>query len=408
MNWDTIECQLPTRCQERFMNMCKHHSIELGRMQYHGEYVRFVMKGRDYRKIPPICGKINAHPHIRKRKGLCFELQKARRNWTFYLALVIFVVSLWGQSRYVWRINFGGNYKYTEETLLRELHRQGVTRLMLRSKIVSSDIESNIRRRFDDISWVSAEEDGSHLNIFIKEKKETKVATPKQPGNLVAPCDGVIKKIAVERGVAKVEQGVSVKKGQILIAGAVPVRNEAGENAKENYVEAKGEITLSCTKNVQKEFPAKEKKKSYTGKKNHVFCLRLGEQLISFANPLKNLDNSGKYDIINSVCAENDKTGEERFFEVWHKVFYEYKIMDYTYSEQEIKSLGKTYFRRNVKDIRKADHVVVSSRYGMKQLQNGNWMLQGTIQYETTQLDYKEITISPNDGGLDGENRTDT
>lgn len=118
-------------------------------------------------------------------------------------------------SSYVWEISFQGQSTYTKETLLKAVNEMGVHRGMKRSRLFCDDIEKNIRERYSDISWVSAEEKGSHLVISIKEaEKLVPRQSEQKPCHLVAARDGIVREISVNRGLAAVKKGQKVKKAR--------------------------------------------------------------------------------------------------------------------------------------------------------------------------------------------------
>ena len=78
-----IECQVPGGHLERFMNLCRHHEIELWKVKEREKQAVFFMYAAEYSKLRPLARKTKTVPHIRKKCGFPFWCLKARRDWTF-------------------------------------------------------------------------------------------------------------------------------------------------------------------------------------------------------------------------------------------------------------------------------------------------------------------------------------
>ena len=105
------------------------------------------------------------------------------------------------------------------------------------SQVDCAGIARDIRREYEEIIWVSASLEGTRLLIRVKENetglsqegKNQQSREETEPVDLVAKEDGVITSMIVREGVAQVEEGQEVKKGDVLVSGQVPVKNDAGE-----------------------------------------------------------------------------------------------------------------------------------------------------------------------------------
>ena len=289
---------------ERFMNMCRHHRINLWKIQREEE-VCFSLAAKDFKKIQPLVRKTGICPHIKQKKGFPFFLWQMKTNWTFYSGFLLFLVLLSVLSSFVWEIQFRGQCTYTKETLLKTVNSMQIHRGMKRSRLVCDDIEKNIREVYPDISWVSAEEKGSLLVISIKEaEKEIEREKGGRPCHLVADYAGVVKKISVNRGIALVKPGQRVKKGQVLISGVLPITGDDDTVVEKVPVVAKGEVELYVEQNISKEIPVQIQEKKYTGRTLKKYEYEMNNCSICIKNPIKRFNKSCKYDIITTVFAE--------------------------------------------------------------------------------------------------------
>lgn len=114
---------------------------------------------------------------------------------------------------------------------------------MRKNRINSDEIEKEIRRKYNDISWVCAEVKGTNLIVHIKENYITEISAKEDKTyDLIANRDCTIKSILVRKGKGVVKAGDKVKKGDVLISGIVDVFNESGEKIFTKLCNADGDV----------------------------------------------------------------------------------------------------------------------------------------------------------------------
>lgn len=336
-----ITCRVERGHWERFMNLCRHHNIKLWNVKADEKRVVFCLFCRDYKILRKFVGKTGVVPRIGKKKGLPFVCLRALRDWTFTLGLVLFFAALRVLSMFVWQINYYGQQEYTKETIRKEVTAMGVYRGMFRKDLDCDSIERNLRERYQNMSWVSAEEKGCVLNIKIKEgTAEKKVAEEDtKPCHVVAPCSGRIKSIVTKEGTARVKKGKKVKKGDILIRGIVEIRDDSDTVVKKNGVHAAGEITIVTTKKYSDRINITHVNKNKTGKDIRVYTVQCGGTRFSVKNPLKWFDNSSNYDIISNVCVDEEFIPLNASLKVTGKTYVAYEKQEAQYTEGEAEQI---------------------------------------------------------------------
>ena len=394
---------------ERFMNMCRHHRINLWKIQREEE-VCFSLAAKDFKKIQPLVRKTGICPHIKQKKGFPFFLWQMKTNWTFYSGCLLFLVLLSVLSSFVWEIQFRGQCTYTKETLLKTVNSMQIHRGMKRSHLVCDDIEKNIREIYPDISWVSAEEKGSLLVISIREA-EKKIEREKggRPCHLVADYDGVVKKISVNRGIALVKPGQRVKKGQVLISGILPITGDDDTVVEKIPVVAKGKVELFVEQDITKEISVETQEKKYTGRILKKYEYQLGNQSICIKNPIKRFNKSCKYDIITTVFAE--KKFYPFHFSVGKRTYQyrEYRWSTKKRSKTEIRQVGEKIYQRYLRKLKEAEFNVVTHTAKIRNSAPGIWKLEGHIGFLCPKCTKKYISESEwqvekeTDGGENGE-----
>lgn len=272
---------------ERFLNLCSHHHIYIWDLRPCGNAYALHIGVRGFRHLRPLLKKSGARVRILERKGLPFFLHKYRRRKLFFGGMACCVLFLYLMSLFIWDIRIEGNRARTDEVIRRFLESKQVACGMLRAKVDCGRIVKDIRREYDDIIWVSAYVRGNCLLIRVKEntdRKEAGETTPSSgqaearragasPVDLVAEKDGVIRSIITRAGVPLVHAGDTVKKGDVLVRGAVEVVNDAGEVTGYHYRHADADIIAETTEDYEDVLPLTYKVRMTTGRKR--FFLRL-------------------------------------------------------------------------------------------------------------------------------------
>ncbi len=363
------------------MNMCRHHNIDLWQVEKE-ERICFCLYVKDFKQTKALVKKTKIRPHIEKKAGIPFLWHWLIKNWTFSSGFLFFLILLAVMSSFVWEISFQGQSTYTKETLLKAVNEMGVHRGMKRSRLFCDDIEKSIRERYSDISWVSAEEKGSHLVISIKEaEKLVPRQSEQKPCHLVAPRDGIVREISVNRGLAAVKKGQKVKKGQILINGIVPITDDSDQIIEKTPVAAKGTVKIYAERNLSEAVPVKKKIKEYTGRKIRVYDWQLGDTSISLKNPFKRFNNSYNYDIMSSKMLDKKLYPFSFCVSMEQYECREYEWKTVSMNEKQLQKAGAECYNRIKRAIASDGHKVLSHTAQMKKKNASTWELVGRIGY---------------------------
>ncbi|MDY2923122.1 MAG: sporulation protein YqfD [Eubacterium sp.] len=378
--WDGIECSMNQMHRERFMNICRHRGMNLYHSSLRRDMFVFRMRGKDYKKLREVSRKIKSHPHIEKKTGIVFGWFYILKHLSYFTGLLLFVCLLQFLSGFVWKIEYEGNYRYTEETLQRALNDMGVKKGLSRKKLVCEQIEKQMRKQFDDISWVSAEECGSVLKVAIKEKKETSMPQEGKTGDLRSPCEGKVTSLVVEQGQAAVKIGDHVKKNQILVYGKVIITNDDDQIVEERSVQAKALYKIQGSEKIRYKIACKGKRKVYTGEEKSVYSISGNGKTLNLANPLKRFDKSLKYDIMTTVCTEKEIPFGDAEFTVRKKVFLPYTLKDHTYTQKEVEKLVQKEVERKLLLLQRQQYEIRGKTWHITK-QADDWVAEGTIQF---------------------------
>lgn len=373
------------------MNMCRHHGIELWQIE-RNELFTFSIYAKDYKKIKELVKKTGIRPRIHGKFGLPFLYDWLKRNWTFSTGFLFFYVLLMIMSSYVWDVSFQGNITYTKETLLKTVNEMGIHRGMKRSRLVCDEIEKAIREKYSDISWVSAEEKGSLLVISIKEAQKTETKHEGElPCHLVSVVDGVVQQISVNRGTAVVKKGQKVKKGDILIEGLVDVTDDSDQVVEKIPVAAKGSVTIYAEHTISQEIPVKKKVKNYTGRKIQLYDWQLFGNTICIKNPLKQFNNSYKYDIMGTKKVNYKIQPFSFSIEMDQYQCREYQWKTIHLTEKQLYKEGMQRYDRMKREITEAGYKVLTHSARIKKKDKLLWELTGYIGYVCDKVKKKYI-----------------
>ena len=192
------------------------------------------------------------------------KIRQAVKRPTAVIGTIIAAAIITVQSLFITTVKIDGYRSIPESELARCLEESGIHAGVFRPSVDWDGAKENLRRTFPQLSWVQLVYDGRvvYLNvaessskilsgkdageekdgeesIFVPAKREEKGCT-----SIFAECSGYVESVDVFWGVAMVEPGDYVKKGQELISGIVPMEATTFEEGwpTEYYVRAQGTV----------------------------------------------------------------------------------------------------------------------------------------------------------------------
>lgn len=284
---------------ERFLNACSHRGIYIWNITpVCGSYDMYITVS-GFRKLKPVIRKTGAKVIIKKRIGLPFYFFHYRRRKAFFVGALLGAALIYVLSLFVWSIDVRGNRKYTDEALIAFLKEQGVEHGMRLSQVDCGRIVKDIRKSYDEIIWVSASIEGCRLIVQIKENedsKDTVDAAREAAGegmDIVADFDGVVTTMIVRQGIPCVAEGQQVKKGDVLVTGAVPVMDDSGETTGYQFHQAEADIRAQVSIGYQDSCEMNYESKEYIHQEKEELYFQIGKYsfwLGSRENPFSNAE----------------------------------------------------------------------------------------------------------------------
>lgn len=214
---------------ERFINLCMRKGIYLWDVKKEGKSkIGLCVSVRGFRRMREPARSTKTRVHIEKRCGLPLFLHKYRHRKAFAAGIVIFLSVVIFLCSFIWSIEIRGLKKIDEKELRNVLNSCGIDIGVIKYNKNITQIKDRILTQIPELSWVWVYINGTRAVVEVKEKTEKPEIVPADvPCNVVAARDGVIYDYIVKRGSTVVKRGDTVKKGDLLISGAVD-RGRAG------------------------------------------------------------------------------------------------------------------------------------------------------------------------------------
>lgn len=318
---------------EKFINICMHRQIKLWdiRAQRKG-LMTMRMNVNSFKLIRPIARKARCKVRLLKKNGLPFVVNKYRRRKAFFVGAVLFFVLLYILTSFIWSVEITGNEKLQTSELEASLAQNGIGTGVLKYSIDTDRAVSNMMIGIEELSWISIVVRGTKVKVDVRERIEMPTIVPRHiPCDIVAVKDGIIKRIVATEGFEAVGEGDTVQRGQVLISGSIPLKDEKKEH---RLVHAMGTVTARTWYEEEAPVILSQTQRIRTGKVIN------DHSLILFSWELDILQRKNKftdYTIIES--RKKLSLGENMVFPIeWVSVKYiEEKLIEATINEEDAK-----------------------------------------------------------------------
>lgn len=213
---------------EKFINICARRRIHLWdvRIQRERRVTAKVGIG-GFRLIRPVARKTGCRVRLLKKRGLPFVFSKYRRRKAFFAGAVLFFVLINVLASFVWSIEITGNEKLDTVFLENALAANGIKTGALKYRIDTRRTVDRMMLEIGRLSWISINIKGTKVKVQVRERKDIPEIVPRHiPCDIVAQKDGIIRQVIAKEGIEAVAEGDTVKKGQVLISGRVPVKGD--------------------------------------------------------------------------------------------------------------------------------------------------------------------------------------
>lgn len=280
---------------ERFINTCISKKIffwKTNRMK--STVFSANISVRNYKEVVKIAKKCQCRIRITNKKGIPFLLNKYRKRKIFVVTLGIIILGIITIFNFIWNIEIKGVDEIKQREIMEFIQNEGIDIGKYKNNIDLQSLINKIRIQRDDIAWVGMEIKGTNLIVDVVEAdKKPEIINEDECCNVVADKDGIIVKVKAQNGTPAVEEGTTVKKGDILIQGWLE-----GKHTENRYVHAEGEVMAKVWYSKKEKVYYKQNYENQTGNHEKKYTLNVNNFKINFFKTLSNFEN---YDTIRTI-----------------------------------------------------------------------------------------------------------
>ncbi|CAH1196383.1 hypothetical protein PAECIP111892_02225 [Paenibacillus auburnensis] len=257
---------------EKFINAVAEAGIVIWEVKPAGDGASLNLLLDDFFALRPLLKKTGCRMHVTARNGLPFRAARLWRRKLFAAGIFLFGVTLLLFCSMIWTIRVEGNKLIASDDILAAARQEGVYPYQWIWRMEDPDkLSKKLASRVPGISWVGVERTGTSITIQVVEADRPESKPLLSQRHLVSRTDAVVTEIYAEQGRPVVGIHSRVKKGQILISGAL------GDEENTQYVVAKGEVKGLVWHEYNIEVPLKTTSSSYTGERKDRTYLVLGD-----------------------------------------------------------------------------------------------------------------------------------
>lgn len=280
---------------ERFINTCISKKIFFWNTNRMKSTVFSANIGvRNYKEVVKIAKKCQCKIRITNKKGIPFLLNKYRKRKIFVVTLGIIILGIITIFNFIWNIEIKGVDEIKQREIMEFIQNEGIDIGKYKNNIDLQSLINKIRIQRDDIAWVGMEIKGTNLIVDVVEAdKKPEIINEDEYCNVVADKDGIIVKVKAQNGTPAVEEGTTVKKGDILIQGWLE-----GKHTENRYVHAEGEVMAKVWYSEKEKVYYKQNYENKTGNHEKKYTLNVNNFKINFFKTLSNFEN---YDTIRTI-----------------------------------------------------------------------------------------------------------
>ncbi len=207
--------------------------------------------------------------------------KKYKKRVLLCLLPMIFVLSSYLFSFFVWSVDIEGGNEELQQEVLKAISKKGVFVGAPKRKIDRYDLKRKTIMEIDELSWMWVDLRGVTAKVKIRERKPHLDLIPvNEPSDVIAMHSGLIEKMQIYCGVPLFCEGQSVQKGDVIVTGVF--RSEK-ENIPTYYHHAVADVTLRLCESKKIIIPRKTVKKIPTGNKKSVYRINFEKNNVNFS-----------------------------------------------------------------------------------------------------------------------------
>ena len=322
---------------ERFLNILAANSISFWNPYVKKNDFYITVLRKDIMKIRVLRRNTGVKIKINEKRGFPLIFNRYKRRYGLMFGFVIFIVILNLLGASMWNVKVSGSVNITEEQIIDFLNKNNVRYGDSVKKIDTDILRQKLILSFDSVAWASINKQGSVLEVNITEFESNDEIS--SPYNIVAECDGIIKRLDISKGNVNVKVGDTVTKDQILVSGVI------NSNYGNFFIEPNGEVIAEIKKKEIIEVKKIQKEVFYSGEFKNQYAV----EIMGVAIPLSIKSEKGLFESQNSVKKMKIFGGEIPIKIYNDKLFYTNEI-SYKIGIEEAEDIAKREINKIFED----------------------------------------------------------
>jgi similar to stage IV sporulation protein len=259
---------------EKFINICTRRQILLWDVVLQQDQaVTMKLSINGFKMLRPIARKTKCRVRLLSKIGLPFVFNRYRRRKAFFAGALLFILSVYAMTSFIWSVDITGNKELPAGELERALAGYGIRTGVLKYTIDTDKAASQMLLERKEITWISISVSGTRVKVDLRERIKIPEIIPNDvPCDVVATKDGMIKRVIATAGVEAVGEGDTVRKGQVLISGKIPLKED---EKKFKLVHAMGSVPARTWYEETEPVVLSRVERLETGKVVHTYTLNL-------------------------------------------------------------------------------------------------------------------------------------
>ncbi len=278
---------------DRFVNLVAMNGIQMEQVHRDSDKIYMQLTPKDFKKLKPYAKKTKCRFRIVKKEGMPFVGFRYRRRTLFGIGSVLFMFALYTLCSFVWLVDITGAQQLEESEIMTYLNQTGYTTGKLKKQLNLRELEQELMRAYPEIVWISADYEGTKLQIQISEAvPKPEMVDVTKPCHIRAKKDALITYIATQKGLPQVKAGDIVRKGELIVSGSAVLEDE---QQSLYLTHAQATIKAHTCYSIKASMPLQKTEKKYTDQVNKKYSLKifnytlplfLGKQTFDYADTL--------------------------------------------------------------------------------------------------------------------------
>ena len=267
---------------ERFLNICLRRNINVWNTMPCENGIELAMARSDFFLIRGIVRKCRVKVCIKEKHGLRHLLHLYRKRYVFLAMIALCVILCAVSTQFIWLVEINGVENSDVDSIIETLDELGIKSSALKRSLPDGmDIKREIINGTDNIAWAWVYIEGAKARVEIYEKIiPPNVVDKDTPCDIVAACDGVIKKMIVKSGEEKVREGDAVSAGDVIVSGKVATYKE-GYPEEYIYVHSMADVEAYTSHKKSGEYKLYYESRIPTGKHKTLYSLEVFGKMFS-------------------------------------------------------------------------------------------------------------------------------